>query len=54
MVGDSSFDVKAARGAGVPVAAFSFGYHDMPPQELGADVLLDHFDELVGALAGLG
>jgi phosphoglycolate phosphatase len=54
MVGDSSFDVKAARGAGVPVAAFSFGYHDMPPQDLGADVLLDHFDELVEALAGLG
>lgn len=54
MVGDSSFDVKAARNAGVPVAAFSFGYHDMPPQDLGADVLLDHFDGLVGALAGLG
>jgi phosphoglycolate phosphatase len=53
MVGDSSFDVQAARNAGVPVAALSFGYHDMPPQDLGADVLLDHFDELVGALAGL-
>lgn len=53
MVGDSSFDVRAARNAGVPVAAFSFGYHDMPPLELGADVLLHHFDELVGALAGL-
>lgn len=53
MVGDSSFDVKAARNAGVPVAALSFGYHDMPPHELGADVLLDHFDELVAALAGL-
>jgi phosphoglycolate phosphatase len=54
MVGDSSYDVRAARGAGVPVAAFSFGYHDMPPQDLGADVLLDHFDELVRALERLG
>lgn len=53
MVGDSSFDVQAARNAGVPVAAFSFGYHDMPPQDLGADVLLDHFDDLVAALAAL-
>ncbi len=54
MVGDSSFDVRAARSAGVPVAAFSFGYHDMPPADLGADVLLDHFDELVGALERIG
>lgn len=54
MVGDSSFDVQAARNAGVPVAAFSFGYHDMPPHELGADVLLDHFDDLVGALERIG
>ncbi len=53
MVGDSSFDVMAARNAGVPVVALSFGYHDMPPHELGADVLIDHFDELVGALERL-
>ncbi|MEO5707971.1 MAG: HAD hydrolase-like protein [Alteraurantiacibacter sp.] len=54
MVGDSSFDVMAARNAGVPVVALSFGYHDLPPVELGADMLIDHFDELVGALEGLG
>ena len=53
MVGDSTFDVKAARNANVAVAAFSFGYHDVPPQELGADVLLDHFDELLAALERL-
>jgi phosphoglycolate phosphatase len=53
MVGDSTFDVLAARNAGVPVVALSFGYHDRPPHELGADVLIDHFDQLVGALEGL-
>ena len=53
MVGDSSFDVLAARNAGVPVVALSFGYHDMPPHELAADVLIDHFDDLVPALTRL-
>lgn len=53
MVGDSSFDVRAAKNAGTPVVAFSFGYHDMPPAEMGADVLVDHFDELVPALLTL-
>ena len=53
MVGDSSFDVKAARNAGVPVVALSFGYHDMPPHDLGADALIDHFDQLVPVLRTL-
>ncbi|TIX51608.1 HAD-IA family hydrolase [Alteraurantiacibacter aquimixticola] len=51
MVGDSTFDVKAAKNASVPAVAFSFGYHDVPPEELGADVLIHHFNELVPALA---
>lgn len=50
MVGDSSYDVRAARAAGVPCAVFSFGYNDAPAHELGADAVLDHFDELVPAL----
>jgi len=53
MVGDSSFDVRAARAAEVPVVVLRDGYHDMPPEELGADALIGHFDELVGALEGL-
>lgn len=53
MVGDSSYDVRAARAAGVPCAIFSFGYNDAPAHELGADVVLDHFDELVPALERL-
>ena len=53
MVGDSSFDVRAARAAEVPVVVLRDGHHDMPPEELGADALIGHFDELVGALEGL-
>jgi len=53
MVGDSSFDVRAAKNANVPVVALSFGYNDLPAHELGADAVIDHFDELVPALEGL-
>ena len=37
MVGDSVTDVSTARAANVPVIAVSFGYSDIPAQELGAD-----------------
>lgn len=53
MVGDSSFDIRAARAAEVPNVALSFGYHDIPVPELGADVVIDHYDQLVGALQAL-
>ena len=53
MVGDSSYDVRAARNAKVPVVAVSFGYNDMPAQELGADAVIDHYDELVSVLETL-
>lgn len=48
MVGDSANDVNAAKAAGAPVVAVSFGYTDIPAAELGADQLMHHFDELVG------
>lgn len=54
MVGDSSFDVRAAKAAGKPCVALSFGYNDMPVGELGADAVIDHFDELIPALEALG
>jgi phosphoglycolate phosphatase len=50
MVGDSETDVAAARAAGVPVVAVSFGYSVLPAAELGADILIDRFDELGAAL----
>lgn len=53
MVGDSSYDVRAARNANVPVVAVSFGYNDMLVAELGADAVIGHYDELIDALARL-
>lgn len=50
MVGDSSFDIRAAKAAGVANVALSFGYHDVPARKLGADFLIDHYDDLVPTL----
>lgn len=52
-VGDSITDTLTARAAGVPVVAVSFGFSDRPVIELGADVIIDHYDELVPALGRL-
>jgi phosphoglycolate phosphatase len=46
MVGDSSLDVMAAKGAGIPALAVDFGYPEKPVDELGADIVLSHYDEL--------
>ena len=53
-VGDTTYDIGAARAAALPVVAVSFGFHDMPPHELGADAVIDHFDALVPVLERLG
>jgi phosphoglycolate phosphatase len=52
-VGDSVYDVTAAKNAGVPSIAVSFGFLDRPARALGADHVIDHFDELVPLLARL-
>ena len=49
MVGDSASDAGAARAAAVPLVLVSFGYTETPATELGADVLIDHFDDLPDA-----
>ena len=54
MVGDSTYDVRAGKAAGLPTVALRFGYHDVPVSELGADALIDHWDELIPALEALG
>lgn len=53
MVGDSPFDIDAARAASIPSIAVSFGYTHVPPAEMGADVLIDHYDAFVPALDAL-
>ncbi|WP_353857356.1 HAD-IA family hydrolase [Azospirillum formosense] len=54
MVGDNRNDVAAARAAGVPVVAMTYGYPRMPVRELGADILLDRIADLPDALRRLG
>lgn len=52
-VGDSIYDVRAAKAAGLPVIACAFGFLDRPAEELGADAVIGGFDELVTALERL-
>lgn len=52
-VGDTTTDVKAARAAGIPCIAVSFGFNDLPPHELGAHAVIERFDALVPALRAL-
>jgi phosphoglycolate phosphatase len=53
MVGDSRTDIVTAQNAGIPVVAVPFGYTDVPVQELGPDMVIDHFDKLYGAVEAL-
>ena len=50
MVGDSDNDILAAKDAGIPSVAVSFGYTAIPPAELGADAVIDHFSDLPAAV----
>lgn len=52
-VGDSSYDVMAARAAGVPVIAAGYGYCDRPAHDLGADAVIDRFADLIPTLERL-
>jgi phosphoglycolate phosphatase len=53
MVGDSATDIDAAKNAGIPSIAVTFGYTTIPAAELGADGLVDHMSELPDAIAAL-
>lgn len=46
MIGDSENDIDAANHAGVSSIAVTFGYAHARPEDLGANALIDHFDEL--------
>lgn len=51
-VGDTINDIAGARNAGIPSIAVSFGFLDGPVENLAADAVIDHFDELVPLLEG--
>jgi phosphoglycolate phosphatase len=50
MVGDSENDIAAAIEAGVKSVAVTFGYAHVPFDELGADALINRFQDLPQAL----
>ena len=50
MIGDSATDARAARDAPMPCVLVSFGYTDIPVQELDAAGVTDRFDELEPAI----
>lgn len=52
-VGDSIYDVAAAKAAGVTSILVGFGFLDRPAAELGADHIIDDYDELVPLLERL-
>ena len=53
MIGDSRTDIETARRAGVPSICVDFGYSDVPARDLGATVVISHFDELAEAIAAI-
>lgn len=53
-VGDSEFDTGAARNAGVPSIAVSFGFLTGPVEDLRADAVIDDYAELLPTLERLG
>ena len=49
-IGDSSYDVMAAKSAGIPVVVAGYGYCDKPAQELGGDAVIDSLAQFVTLL----
>ena len=52
-VGDTIFDVKGAKAAGLPCVVVSFGFRTQPVGDLGADRVIDDYAELIPALESL-
>lgn len=53
-IGDSIYDIQAAKNAGIPAIAVSFGFLMQPVEELGADAIIDSYEELLPALTRIG
>ena len=50
MIGDSEIDIRTAKSAGIPVVGVSFGYSPEPISKYKPDLVLNHYDQLAGAL----
>jgi phosphoglycolate phosphatase len=53
-IGDSIYDIMAAKNAGIPGIAVSFGFLLQPVEELGADAVIDRYEDLIPTLERLG
>ena len=53
MIGDSHADIDAARAAGMPSIAVSYGYSPTPAAQLGADKVVDWLADVPAALAAM-
>ncbi len=52
MIGDSNFDVQAAKAAGIHVVAVTYGFR--PREKLqGADYIIDSFNDLLKVIPGI-
>jgi phosphoglycolate phosphatase len=49
-LGDSIYDTLAAKNASIPSIAVSFGFLMGPVEELAADAVIDHYDDLLPTL----
>lgn len=52
-VGDSIYDIRAAKNAGIPGIAVSFGFLLEPVEQMGADAVIDSYEELIPTLERL-
>lgn len=53
-VGDSIYDILAAHNAGIPAVAVGFGFLMQPVAELGADAVIDGYEDLLSTLRRIG
>jgi phosphoglycolate phosphatase len=52
-VGDTTYDTRAASAAGIPCVGVSFGFLDVPLEQLGATATISHYDSLIPTLMQL-
>lgn len=50
MVGDSINDIEPAKNGNMLSVGVTFGYTQTPMLELGADIVIDHYDEFIDAV----
>jgi len=53
MIGDTSFDMKMGRAAGLKTIGVSWGYHSVSVISEDADLVINHFDDLVPEIQNL-